>query len=879
MFGCGAAVSPDDGGFKGINKNRKCTDVLCLLVFLVFCVAGMCVGFFAIENGRPESLVFGKDDNGNVCSIKNDRKPPKCQAEECFWASGTKKKDTDKDGKKTGKPKWAHVDGKGVAMGIDYENKKYVVYPRLVEDLFDASQQGVDPLQVEFFGICIDKCPTTAGWTCSPYGMGYLADTLAMETFPETLADKHCKSAKEETCKSVLNECRDNGIFNPTMPVTMHKYKSEKCSKLLKSCFYSPLQHTDTMFRCFPMYQQNVSYACDDDNDGKPDEEFKGLDGKPMNGGWQEAPFDEKQKTQCSTMIKRSLSQQSVAPNQVYKQIASAVAVIGRMIADLKAGLFSIVVCGIFIAVVCGFLWLILLRYCARVFVWLTIVLVIVMEASLCVFFYIQAGMIDVTAPSNAPAPGTTSGAVMPTELANDGDTNVEMFKWAAIGMTILLVIQFMGVIAAIKKINVAAEIISEASKAVAAMKGLMLLPVFPVIIISGIFMWFIYVAVCLYSIGEIKGDALIDAANDFRGPTNVTLNMSNPRIPWNRNSSRSNMSMSSIFSGVNMTASAAFKEADWGKYVMLFHVFVALWGNAFVQGFMTMTIAGAVSNWYFTEPEDGVKDTGKLPVPAACFRTIRYHLGSVAFGSGIIAAVQLARAIMMYIDAQTKTLQDKNICLKILMKIVHCILWAFEKCIKYLTKNAYIFISIKGSSFCWAAKDVFYCLKENMGQMAMVAGITAYLMLIGKVVIVASSTTVCYLMVMNDVNISSPMMPVLVTALLAFFIASVFLDVYAISIDTILISFCIDKKNNDGEKNKFYMSNKMRVLAGIKGTKDSCYARADDGENDDNVKPIGSDEGDKPVTDDDVEKADETSESEPTSSKSKHFDTDGPLI
>ena len=68
------------------------------------------------------------------------------------------------------------------------------------------------------------------------------------------------------------------------------------------------------------------------------------------------------------------------------------------------------------------------------------------------------------------------------------------MFKWAAIGMSILLVVQFMGVIAAIKKINVAAEIISEASKAVAAMKGLMLFPVFPVIIISGIFMWFIYV-------------------------------------------------------------------------------------------------------------------------------------------------------------------------------------------------------------------------------------------------------------------------------------------------------------------------------------------------------------------------------------------------
>jgi choline transporter-like protein 2/4/5 len=491
MFGCGAAVSPDDGGFKGINKNRKCTDVLCLLIFLVFCAAGAGVGIFAIGAGQPESLVFGKDDNGNICSSKNTQKPPKCQAEQCFWADGKQRKDTNKDGEEVGEPKWAHVDGKDVEMGIDYELKKYVVYPRLVEDLFDAAQQTppVAPLQVEFFGICIDKCPTTAGWTCSPYGMGYLADTLAMTTFPPTLSDTDCVG-----CKSTLDDCRDNGIFNPTMPVTMHKYKSEKCSKLLKACFYSSLQHTDTMFRCFPMYQQNVSYACDDNNDGKPDEEFLGLDGKPMNGEWQAEPFNDDQKTMCGTMIKRSLSQQSASPNIVYEQIASAVAVIGRMIADLRAGISSIVICGIFIAVICGFLWLILLRYCARVFVWLTIVLVIVMEASLCVFFYIQAGMIDVTVPSDAPAPGTTSGAVMPTELANDGDTNVEMFKWAAIGMSILLVVQFMGVIAAIKKINVAAEIISEASKAVAAMKGLMLFPVFPVIIISGIFMWFIYV-------------------------------------------------------------------------------------------------------------------------------------------------------------------------------------------------------------------------------------------------------------------------------------------------------------------------------------------------------------------------------------------------
>jgi len=316
-----------------------------------------------------------------------------------------------------------------------------------------------------------------------------------MTAFPTDLSEKECKNSDgSKTCVSELNECRDNGILNPSMPVSMHKYTSEKCSKLLKSCFFSSLPHTDTMFRCFPMYKNNVSYACDDNNDGLPDADFLGLDGKPMNGNWQEEPFNEDQITLCGTMIKKSLSQQSASPNIVYQQIASAVAVIGRMISDLQSGMISIVICGIGISVVCGFLWLILLRYCARVFVWVTIILVVIMETSLCVFFYIQAGMINVNPPSTAPAPGTTSGVITPPEIANDGNTNTEMFKWAAIGMTILLVIQFMGIIAAIKKINVAAEIISEASKAVAAMRSLMAFPIFPVVLISGIFLWFIYI-------------------------------------------------------------------------------------------------------------------------------------------------------------------------------------------------------------------------------------------------------------------------------------------------------------------------------------------------------------------------------------------------
>ena len=69
---------------------------------------------------------------------------------------------------------------------------------------------------------------------------------------------------------------------------------------------------------------------------------------------------------------------------------------------------------------------------------------------------------------------------------------------------------------------------------------------------------------------------------------------------------------------------------------------------------------------------DDEKKMDEKVPILSALGRTIRYHLGSVAFGSCIIALVQLARAIMFYIDQQTKGLQGKSCILMILMKIVY---------------------------------------------------------------------------------------------------------------------------------------------------------------------------------------------------------------
>lgn len=825
MPGCpcslpGAGVSPEDKkGYDGPPESRKCTDVLCLILFLLFCGVGAGIGVFAIQNGNPSSLVYGKDEFGNVCGSANSARTATCAADGCMWADGKKKTDE----------RWAHslkADDKQV-LKIDNSNAKFTAYPRIQDDLLEGKSVN------QFFGVCLNECPTKSAWICSMYGKAVLADSLKLEKFPDDVNDVE----KCPGCVEKLTACQESE--NLITPLSLHIWKSSECRNMLQSCFFSPMPTVSTMYRCFPKYNKTVEYGCDDDNDGKPD------------AGWHNKKSDVTKGNKCGTLLEASTTQQSASGNEIFEQLNKAMARLGRMVNDLQAGMAPILVCGIGVSMVFGFLWLGLLRYCAKVFVWLTIVLIVVLQTTLTIFFYHKAGMVTMEAPTTAD--DAQSEAIMPPEIENaQGDS--DFFRWCGIGMTALLIVSLVTIATAVKKINVASQIIAEASSAVGQMKAMMLYPMLPVTLISIVFVWFLYVAACLYSIESISSEDVKAAV----GEVSAAIKTSAPSpSSWN-------MTNATNSSSVNGTASLIPSDnepEEWGRYVLLLHLFIVLWGNAFIQGTTIMSIAGAVSFWYFTKPDsdDEKKMDEKVPILSALGRTIRYHLGSVAFGSCIIALVQLARAIMFYIDQQTKGLQGKSCILRILMKIVHCILWCFEKCVKYLAKNAYIFVALKGSSFCFAAFDTFNCIKANLGQMAIVAGVSGYLMLIGKLVIVALSTAVAYMWVVfsGDLQnypepgdnpggtISSPFMPVIATAILSFFVAAVFMDVYAISIDTILVCFCVDKSANEGKK--YYMSNSLRKQAGLEG---ECWSKDDGKEVEmvDDAKASSDDDGDAPA-------------------------------
>ena len=148
-------------------------------------------------------------------------------------------------------------------------------------------------------------------------------------------------------------------------------------------------------------------------------------------------------------------------------------------------------------------------------------------------------------------------------------------------------------------------------------------------------------------------------------------------------------------------------------RAVQMYHFFGLLWTNNLINAISMCTIAGAVSRFYW-------KAHSLFPVAGAFYNCFRFHFGSLCFGSLIIAIVQFVRACLAYLDSKTKALQDKNKALKVAFKVVQVCMYCVEKVLKFISKNAYIMIAMKGKSFCGATFEAFGLLFANLAQVGL---------------------------------------------------------------------------------------------------------------------------------------------------------------
>ena len=106
----------------------------------------------------------------------------------------------------------------------------------------------------------------------------------------------------------------------------------------------------------------------------------------------------------------------------------------------------------------------------------------------------------------------------------------------------------------------------------------------------------------------------------------------------------------------------------------------------------MMFVIATTCGQWYFSCNSD---HDGSGSITKSSYWIVRYHLGSIAFGAFLIALVQFIRIIFEYYKKQIEKANKENPAIKAILCLTSYLLDCLERFIKFITKNAYIQVSI----------------------------------------------------------------------------------------------------------------------------------------------------------------------------------------
>ncbi len=146
---------------------------------------------------------------------------------------------------------------------------------------------------------------------------------------------------------------------------------------------------------------------------------------------------------------------------------------------------------------------------------------------------------------------------------------------------------------------------------------------------------------------------------------------------------------------------------------------------------------------WYFSH---GTDKEGSGGVIKAIWWTFRYHLGSLAFGSLILAIVWAIRIIFEYMRKKFAVAEHSNPLVKIGAWVCSCCLYCLNRFIKFLNKNAYIQVALKSTNFCTSAWNAFILILRNGAKYGFVAWVGTVFIYLGKFFIASLSGLVAYI-------------------------------------------------------------------------------------------------------------------------------------
>jgi hypothetical protein len=413
----------------------------------------------------------------------------------------------------------------------------------------------------------------------------------------------------------------------------------------------------------------------------------------------------------------------------------------------IRADWWILLVC-ITITVIISFLWMFVLRRIVKPMVVVTMVLLVA-------------------------AIGLVGGLLFHWSRDPSKAANKNYYFYGAIACWVVDFLVLCVILYVRKDVMLACDIIEEASKIPLSLPTMMFVPLVATISIVPFVIFFMFSSAAIYT-----------AANT------VDITVSTPRFLANK-----------TFDGYSTNVSRQYQFTSWRVYAEIYNLLIFLWTVGFLHAIGYMTLAFCAIFWYWSAPGDEKKP--EAGVCAGFGLTMRNPLGSIAIGSLILAVIQVLRVLMNIIEGRMSQYAQRSETVKFLLCCVECCLACFHRVVKFLTHNIYIMQAMTGESFLDAARHALHLLLQNALSVAAISIVGEWICMFGKILITALVVLIAYGICTTQTT--NTLLVLIIVGLVAYFITCVFVNVFHVCIDAVLLSYCYDLAEHDGQSKPYY--------------------------------------------------------------------------
>ncbi|KAL6107803.1 slc44a5 [Pungitius sinensis] len=498
--------------------------------------------------------------------------------------------------------------------------------------------------------------------------------------------------------------------------------------------------------------------------------------------------------------LKDAANQVTAVQQAVDKSISSLLNAkeIGIKIFEDYANSWDWILLGLVFAMMVSLVFILLLRYIAGVLLWLIVFGILAAVGFGIWHCYWEYSILR----------GKPGGNVTISDIGFHADFSIylQLSQTWLIFMIALSVIEgiiFVILIFLRTRLRIAIALLKEGSRAISYIMSTLLYPIITFFLLAVCIAYWLVTAVFLASSGNAVYK--VTAADDKCMYANLACS---PKT-------FSQTNITKVCPGSQCMFAFYGGESAYYRYILVLHLcnlFVFLWLVNFTIALGQCTLAGAFASYYWALEKP--KDIPPCPLVSSFTRALRYHTGSLAFGSLILSVVQVIRIVLEYLDRKLK--DSQNGCARFVLTCLKCCFWCLERFIKFVNSNAYIMIAIYGRNFCTSSKDAFHLLLRNILRVYVLDRVTDFLLFLGKLLITGSVGVLSFFVFTHRIpffeegvpSLNYTSVPLLTVIFGSYVIAHGFLNVYAMCVDTLFLCFCEDLERNDGSPSRpYYMS------------------------------------------------------------------------